>query len=58
MQAKMSEDPFNSYKRIPEISTKEAKYGKISRELFFAGRKLRKETILLKMSSENFATFE
>ena len=54
----MSEDPFNSYKRIPEISTKEAKYEKISRELFFAGRKLRKETILLKMSSENFATFE
>ena len=49
----MSGHPFNSYQRIPEISTKETKYGKIFRE-----GKLRKETILLKMSSENFATFE
>ena len=51
-------DPFNSYQRIPKISTKESKYGQIPRELFFAWGKLGKGTILSKMSSENFKKLE
>ena len=54
----MSGDLFNSYQRIPEISTKETKYEQISRELFFARGKLGKGNILPKMSSENFTTFK
>ena len=54
----MSGHPFNSYQRIPEISTKETKYEQISCKPFFLHEEnWETELFLSKMSSKNFTTF-
>ena len=54
----MSGHPFNSYQRIPEISTKETKYQQIScKPFFFAWGKLGNGTIFVQDEFQKFHHF-
>ena len=50
----MSGDPYNSYQRIPEISIKETKYKKNSREHFFCMRKIGKRNYFVQDEFQKF----